>query len=52
MDFSKFSDPNFDAKEWVNGALRTHKEAQTSVDVSVGCREGRAGCVLQLELAA
>ncbi len=43
MDFSKFSDPKFDAKEWVNGALRTHKEAQTSVDVSGSCCWGRRG---------
>ena len=34
MDFSKFSDPKFDVKEWVNGALRTHKDTQTPVDVS------------------
>lgn len=35
MDFSKFSDSDFDAKEWVNGALRAHKDARTPVDVSV-----------------
>ena len=49
MDFSKFSDPNFDAKEWVNGALRTHKEAQTSVDVSGRfCGAGGEGCMPRL----
>ena len=34
MDFSKFSDAEFDAKEWVNGALRAHKDARVPVDVS------------------
>ena len=34
MDFSKFSDAEFDEKEWVNGALRAHKDIQTPVDVS------------------
>lgn len=34
MDFSKFSDAEFDVKEWVNGALRAHKDTQTPVDVS------------------
>ena len=34
MDFSKFSDADFDAKEWVNGALRAHKDARTPIDVS------------------
>ena len=34
MDFSKFSDAEFDVKEWVNGALRAHKDSQTPVDVS------------------
>ena len=34
MDFSKFSDADFDAKEWVNGALRAHKDAHIPVDVS------------------
>ena len=33
MDFSKFSDKDFDAKEWVNGALRSHKDARISIDV-------------------
>ncbi|CAI8022791.1 Conserved oligomeric Golgi complex subunit 7 [Geodia barretti] len=32
MDFSKFSDKDFDAKEWVNGALRSHKDARISID--------------------
>lgn len=34
MDFSKFSDADFDAKEWVNGALRAHKDARIPIDVS------------------
>ena len=34
MDISKFSDPDFDVKEWVNGALRLPKDSKTSVDVS------------------
>ena len=34
MDFSKFSDADFDPKEWVNGALRAHKDARIPVDVS------------------
>ncbi len=33
MDLSRFSDENFEVKEWVNGALNTHKDKQTSVDV-------------------
>ena len=33
MDFSKFTDDNFDAKEWVNAALKAKKDDQTSVDV-------------------
>ena len=33
MDFSKFSDADFDAKEWVNGALRAHKDARIPIDV-------------------
>ncbi|XP_019849814.1 PREDICTED: conserved oligomeric Golgi complex subunit 7-like [Amphimedon queenslandica] len=32
MDISKFSDPDFDVKEWVNGALRLPKDSKTSVD--------------------
>ena len=35
MDFSKFSDPDFGVKEWVNAALRAHKDKQTPVDVSM-----------------
>ena len=38
MDFSKFSDPEFDAKEWVNTALRAHKDAHIPVDVSAARR--------------
>ena len=34
MDLSKFSDSEFEVKEWVNGALHAHKDAQTPVDVS------------------
>lgn len=37
MDISKFSDPEFEVKEWVNGALRLPKDSKTSVDVSY-CR--------------
>ena len=33
MDLSKFSDSEFEVKEWVNGALRAHKDAQTPIDV-------------------
>lgn len=34
MDFSKFSDADFDAKQWVNSALRAHKDARIPIDVS------------------
>lgn len=40
MDFSKFSDADFDAKEWVNSALRAHKDARVPIDVSANCRDG------------
>eukprot|EP00118_Oscarella_pearsei_P011258 m.74390 g.74390 ORF g.74390 m.74390 type:complete len:376 (+) comp35882_c0_seq20:737-1864(+) len=33
MDFSKFSNPDFDVKEWVNGALRAPRDSKTSLDV-------------------
>ena len=33
MDFSKFSDDNFDVKDWVNSALRI-RDDRTPVDVS------------------
>ena len=33
MDLSKFSDSEFEVKDWVNGALRAHKDTQTPVDV-------------------
>ena len=33
MDLSKFSDPGFDPKQWVNAALRSNKDAQMPVDV-------------------
>lgn len=35
MDFSKFSDDNFDVKEWVNSALRI-RDDRTPIDVSCG----------------
>jgi len=50
MDFSKFSDAEFDAKEWVNGALRAHKESQTPVDVSAGVGHSHLNEFLQLSL--
>lgn len=34
MDFSRFSDSDFEVKSWVNGALAAHKDAQTTLDVS------------------
>ena len=34
MDFSKFSDDNFDVKEWVNSALRI-RDDRTPTDVSL-----------------
>lgn len=34
MDFSKFSDQNFDVKEWVNVALKS-RDDKTPIDVSV-----------------
>ena len=37
MDFSKFSDSDFGVKEWVNAALRAHKDKQIPVDVSNAC---------------
>ena len=40
MDFSKFSDSDFDAKEWVNGALRAHKDARVPIDVSENVSRG------------
>ena len=33
MDLSKFSDSEFDVKQWVNGALRSQKDSKTPVDV-------------------
>ncbi|XP_065068416.1 conserved oligomeric Golgi complex subunit 7-like [Rhopilema esculentum] len=33
MDFQKFSDENFDVKDWLNSALRAHKDAGQNVDV-------------------
>ena len=35
MDLTKFSDPAFDSKQWVNAVLRSSKDSQTPVDVRV-----------------
>ena len=32
MDFSKFSDDNFDMKDWINNALRVQKDTKVTVD--------------------
>ncbi|CAH1780014.1 unnamed protein product [Owenia fusiformis] len=32
MDYSKFLDDNFDAKEWINNAFKTQKDSTTSKD--------------------
>ncbi|XP_055955962.1 conserved oligomeric Golgi complex subunit 7 [Patella vulgata] len=32
MDYSKFLDDNFDAKEWVNAAFKSHKDGAVSKD--------------------
>lgn len=32
MDFSKFSDDNFDVKEWINSSLQSPKESDGTVD--------------------
>jgi hypothetical protein len=32
MDISRFSDVDFDVKDWVNGALRSNREANTPID--------------------
>jgi hypothetical protein len=34
MDFTKFAEEEFNAKEWVNAALRAKKDVQTPLDVS------------------
>lgn len=34
MDFSKFSDDNFDMKDWINGAFKTQKESNQNAEVS------------------
>lgn len=31
QDYSKFSDENFDVKDWVNAAFRNHKEGNKDV---------------------
>ena len=33
MDFSKFSDSDFEVKAWVNEALKAHKDSKTPLDV-------------------
>lgn len=33
MDFSKFSDADFEVKNWVNGALAAHKDSHATLDV-------------------
>ena len=35
MDFKKFSDPEFDVKEWVNAVLMTPKDQTTALDVRI-----------------
>jgi len=32
MDFQKFSDESFDVKDWINSALKAHKDAGQSLD--------------------
>ena len=32
MDFSKFSDDNFDMEDWINNALRVQKDTKVSID--------------------
>lgn len=34
MDFSKFSDNDFEVKKWVNEALKAQKDSKTPLDVS------------------
>ena len=34
MDFSKFSDKDFEVKKWVNEALKAQKDSKTPLDVS------------------
>jgi hypothetical protein len=43
MDFTKFSDDNFDLKEWINGALQSHKDSNqnTEVDLSFTSDRGK-----------
>ena len=36
MDFSKFSDDHFEAKQWVNSALK-RKDESTELDVRISC---------------
>lgn len=33
MDFSKFSDENFDIKDWINGAFKAQKETSQNTEV-------------------
>ncbi|XP_071949491.1 conserved oligomeric Golgi complex subunit 7-like [Antedon mediterranea] len=44
MDFSKFLDKDFDAKEWVNAAFKTQKEEKQDRDTYAST------CVLKLQL--
>ena len=34
MDFTKFSDENFDLKDWINGAFVSQKESNQNQEVS------------------
>jgi hypothetical protein len=33
MDFTKFSDENFDLKDWINGAFTSQKETNQNLEV-------------------
>lgn len=33
MDFTKFSDDNFDLKEWINGAFQSQKDSNQNTEV-------------------
>jgi hypothetical protein len=35
MDFSKFSDADFDLKDWINGAFRAQKETNQNAEVNL-----------------
>ncbi len=34
QDYSKFLDENFDVKDWVNNAFRSHKEGSKDVSIA------------------